>query len=241
MFQKLNNLKGFAQSAHSIASISRNTWRRNECRGFTLLELMITLVIAATLLAVAVPSIQEFLQKNRIESEKQNIVQMLQTTRNLAMTTNRHAYLCRSGIKTVDLNNVRCATGSVEALDWNQFLMVYSRRPNSPVVPPNNSFGNQRLQRIEGDRGLRQEMLKASSEKPNDTITITANRPDLVIRFNPDGTIENNTPFRIALCRNDGNESRYGAMIEISASGQIRSSALNPDDPDRNCAPSTNI
>lgn len=218
--------------------------RVRRCKGFTLIELLITIMVAAVLLAVAVPSIEEFLQKNKLENEKQRIVQMLQTTRNLAMTTNRHAYLCRSRVKTVGTNNVRCVIGNVDELDWNHHLMVYSRRPNVAIVPPNVRFRNQRIQRLEGDEDSRLPMMRASAEKPSDNLTITSNRNDFVIRFNPDGSVENATPFRIAICRDDGQggeESRYGSIIEISASGQIRSSVLNPDDPDRDCTPTNNI
>jgi len=83
-------------------------------------------------------------------------------------------------------------------------------------------------------------MLASASEVPNANIVITANQNDFVIRFNSDGTMENNAPFRLAICE-QGDNAQFGRIIEIGALGQIRSTRINVDDDDRDCTPTVNI
>ena len=48
-------------------------WHRAVAPGFTLIELMITLVILAVLLAIAVPSMREFVARKRVEGVAQEL------------------------------------------------------------------------------------------------------------------------------------------------------------------------
>lgn len=64
--------------------------------GFTLLELMITVSVAAILLAVGIPGLQEFVRNNRRAAEINNLISTLQIARSEAVARNQRIGVCPS-------------------------------------------------------------------------------------------------------------------------------------------------
>ncbi len=62
--------------------------------GFTILELMITIAIAGILSAIALPSLNEFTVKMRVDNEIREVQRLLLTTRNAAINSGSDAFLC---------------------------------------------------------------------------------------------------------------------------------------------------
>jgi len=71
-------------------------------KGYTLLELMVTMVIAAILLGVAVPNFISFVKNNRILAETNGLMTVIKTARSEAMTRRVNITICRSS------DNVNC-------------------------------------------------------------------------------------------------------------------------------------
>lgn len=65
-------------------------------RGFTLIELMITLIIAAVVLAFGVPSFESFIRKGRLTSETNNLIADLQFARSEAIKRGIRVTVCHS-------------------------------------------------------------------------------------------------------------------------------------------------
>lgn len=65
-------------------------------RGFTLIELLVTLSIAAILLTVAVPNFIAFVQNNRMASQANDFVTMLNYARSEAVKRNQRVTVCSS-------------------------------------------------------------------------------------------------------------------------------------------------
>ena len=82
--------------------------------GFTLVELMVTLAVAAILMALAVPSFTSVINGNRLTSTANELVSSLQLARSEALRRNTQVRVCRS------LNGTSCAgTGQ-----WDRWITL---------------------------------------------------------------------------------------------------------------------
>lgn len=95
-------------------------------KGFTLVELMITVVIAAILLGVAVPGFVELLERNRMQSAASGVYTSLMLARSEALKRNTSVVICRR-----DPATGMCATSGTTG-DWKQGWVVH------PAADPND-------------------------------------------------------------------------------------------------------
>jgi len=95
----------------SITPKSRKTMRHS--RGFTLIELMVTLSILASLLAIAAPSFQGTIQSNRTQTITTDLTTALQLARSEAVKRGVKVDVCRR-------NGEVCAN----AADWGNGWLV---------------------------------------------------------------------------------------------------------------------
>jgi len=63
-------------------------------KGYTLVEMMMTMVIAAVLLGVGIPGLQTFIKNNRILATTNNLMTALKTARSEAMTQRLNVVVC---------------------------------------------------------------------------------------------------------------------------------------------------
>jgi type IV fimbrial biogenesis protein FimT len=97
-------------------------------RGFTLIELMITLFIVSILLTVGVPSLKSFMKSNRLIASSNDLVSALHVARSEAIKLNKRVTVCSSSdgkncanskkwqqgwIVFVDANDDRTSTGNI--------------------------------------------------------------------------------------------------------------------------------
>ncbi|MCU7938915.1 MAG: GspH/FimT family pseudopilin [gamma proteobacterium symbiont of Bathyaustriella thionipta] len=91
-------------------------------KGFTLIELMITLAVAAILLTVAVPMFTETLRKNRLSAQASNMFTALNVARSEAIKMGTDVTVCST------INQVICGG----AVDWSTGWMVRQGAPGGP-------------------------------------------------------------------------------------------------------------
>lgn len=80
--------------------------------GFTMVELLITMAVLAVVLALAVPSFQGIMNRNRLTASANELVSALQTARMEAVRRNKRVALCPS-----------TDGGSCGGSDWSRILV----------------------------------------------------------------------------------------------------------------------
>ena len=83
--------------------------------GFTLIELIVTLVLAAIVLTVAVPSFQDSIRNNRRATQANDLISALNLARSEAITRAQLVTICRSS------NQASCAAGA----NWEDGWIVF--------------------------------------------------------------------------------------------------------------------
>lgn len=137
-------------------------------RGFTLLELLVTLAVAVVLLTIAVPSYRSMITRNSLAANVNDLVGALNYARTEAAGRGTTVYICSS----VDQEN--CRTNNPDV--WSDGWVVYAPDPDTTTTTPND---NNRL-RVHGPTGSGFEL--------------TANR-DEALSFNADGFANNFRSF----------------------------------------------
>lgn len=93
-----------------------NTNTRARSRGFTIMEVMFTVSIAAVLMAVAVPSFRSLMANNRLASQATELVAAVNFARSEAISRNTTVTLCRANLES----STNCAASVGE---WDFFIV----------------------------------------------------------------------------------------------------------------------
>lgn len=168
-------------------------------RAFTLTELMVTVAVAAILLAVAVPSFRVFIQNAQVNTTADGFLSAIQQARSEAITRGDAVLLCR----TADPDSNDCGTSG--ANDWSGGWLMYVVRNFAGEVNFDNTNANHELI----GRG------SVSAEG----VTITSDtQGNNWLTYAPDGTLAEDDAVAYAVCDDRGvNE---GQLIVIPMIGR---------------------
>ncbi len=95
-----------------------------KCKGFTFIELMVSIAILSILAAIVLPNFTSYLAKTRVDSEISQLHRLLLTARNSAINFDQNVILC-----PLDQNN-HCIT------DWQGELSVFIDVNDNDIFEP---------------------------------------------------------------------------------------------------------
>lgn len=175
-------------------------------RGFTLIEIMVTIAIVAILSAIALPSMNNFIVKMRVDNEISEMQRLLLTARNMAINTGKNTTVCP------------LVGGNCNA-NWQGQISVFTNSANT--LANGNSFAGT------------DELVKVKEAiKVGDKLQFT----DTSVIYTPNGRLLTpiiNRTFRY--CPKDEADSSRGIDISVSGRSYTSSDIDNDGkDEDRN-------
>jgi len=187
-----NNVGTFARSFSSF----------NKKQGFSLIELMVAIAVVAILSTIALPSMNSFLVKMRVDNEISEMQRLLLTARNMAINTGKNTTVCPLVANACTAN-------------WEGDISVFTNDANT--LANGNAFAG-------GD-----ELIKVKEAiKTGDKLQFA----DASVIYTPDGRLLTPTVARtFSYCpKGEANSSR-GIDISISGRSYT-SSDTDSDDKD---------
>jgi type IV fimbrial biogenesis protein FimT len=101
----------------------------NRIRGFTIIELLVTMMVLGIIVAIAAPSFSELMRRVRIDGNTSKFVNAINFARSEAATRGSNVTLCR----TTDL-----ATCDATGNDWSGGWLVFEDRDADSVFEDDN-------------------------------------------------------------------------------------------------------
>ncbi len=80
--------------SRNLESLSERGWKSTQCGGFTLIELMVTITLVAIVMGIGVPSYQDFVVRNRIQTQASEIRSSLAMARVEAIRRGLRVRVC---------------------------------------------------------------------------------------------------------------------------------------------------
>ncbi|MFZ4792098.1 MAG: GspH/FimT family pseudopilin [Candidatus Competibacteraceae bacterium] len=173
--------------------------------GFTLLELIITMAIAAILMTVAIPSFNETIRSNRILTQTNELVTALNLTRSEAIKRGVPVTICKASYpSTATTPPTACSTSA----SWNDGWIIYA--------DPGTNDGT--VKTSEGDQILRVKEAMATGFNLG-----TGSNFQNWIAYLPTGSSKGNGGLAngtFTLCFNSNTST--GRTIVVNPAGRIR-------------------
>lgn len=169
--------------------------------GFTIIELLIVVLVAAVLAAIGGPAMSNFIQNNRLQSKTHAVMSDLLRARGEAVTRKKSVVMCRSA--NSDAATPTCG-GSAQ--NWGSGGYI-------TFVDEDASFNFN-----VGDLLLRR------GAKATDGVTLMTNgTADQDIRYSPDGSLnEGGGTVQLAVCDNRPEADGFGRRIDVPPHGRPR-------------------
>ncbi len=181
---------------------------RSHQRGFSLLELMITLSVAAILLVIAVPSFRDLMHRNQVSAASNELLASVAYARTEAITRGQLVSMCPS----TD-NGATCAGGTTFESGW----IVYTYPAGAASVGKDYDSAKSILLRTTTARAGVSVRAKSST----------------VITFGQQGQLKPTTPLVFATCYRGSSTSVGestatvpGTQLDVNGSGSVTSKPL---------------
>ena len=178
---------------------------RSRQGGLTIIELMITLVVAAVLISLAVPNFRLLLQNNRITGATNDFLAVVNLARAEAVKRGATVLVCRTDDPQAAPPDCQRANSAVHDGNWSNGYLIYALPTNTIAA--------------EGDYVDGTDVLVRLGEGTADGVRITSNTAgNQWLGFSPNGLLFESGEARFAVC-DDRNESA-GRLIRVPLTGR---------------------
>ncbi len=174
-------------------------------KGFTLVELMITITLVALFLTLAMPSFQDFILNNRLSTQANDILADLALARSEAIRRAANVTICKSANPTAA--SPSCDTN--RSSSWTNGWVVFVDRGTLGTIELSGTAPDEILR---ARTGVSPNSLLGDSS-PGDPVRVT---------FSPSGLTQNLGPGETQLRLCDSRGSAYGRAIVINQAGRVR-------------------
>lgn len=100
-------------------------WRRGA--GFTLVELLVTISVAALVMSIAIPALKTLVATNKIATEANRIVAGFNYARTEAVRRNQPVYVCSASLNANTMAISACLNQQVSSqYDWGYGQLIYA-------------------------------------------------------------------------------------------------------------------
>ncbi len=111
--------------------------------GFTLIELMVTLLVFAIILTIAIPSFHTIILNNRLNTSSDSVVSALNYARSTALYTNNTVLFCPFNSANSTTCGTNWSTGWIivtqPAIGTSVLIKSQENSPNGPTITANNN------------------------------------------------------------------------------------------------------
>ena len=179
-------------------------------RGFTLVELMVSIGVVAIVSAIALPNLNEFLVKMRVDNEINEMQKLLLTARNIAINTGKVTTVCPlSGAGA-------CTT------NWQNEISVFTNSANN-LANGNTYTGPTSTLDVDGNTiiTINDELVKIKEPiRQGDVIQFA---PSSIIYMPSGQLLTPNVATLFSYC--PSNNTNYSRGIDITISGRSNASS----------------
>ncbi len=169
----------------------------NNYRGFSLIELMITLAVIVVLLTVGVPTFNTFIKNNRLKTATNNLVTALNLARSEAIKRGLRVSVCKSA------DGATCAAAN----GWDQGWIVFTDQNDNAAY----NSGSETLLRVFS--GLSPALTLTGNGQVVNYISYIANGQSQLVS----GALQLG---KLSLC--DDRSGNVGRDLVLSSTGRVR-------------------
>jgi type IV fimbrial biogenesis protein FimT len=189
-----------ASSDPSPADEARREGSLRRMAGFTIVELMVVLTVAAVVMAAAAPSLKVFLQNNRLQDHTLRIANDVNLARSEAVKRRSPVVLCRSANPTA---STPTCSGNTQV--WTTGWLIFAD------LNSNSTY-----------EAASDQLLKIGEAIDDPELTVRTNATsNRNLEYNPDGsTNESGGTARFAVCDDRGGAT--GRQINVPPHGRLR-------------------
>ncbi|MDO4878152.1 MAG: GspH/FimT family pseudopilin [Neisseria sp.] len=96
---------------------------KSKHKGFTLIELMVVIAIAAIMMAIAIPNFSEWIARRRVAAAAEQVANLMRVARAEAVRLNKPVYVCPAKIRKDGKHNL---SGSCKASDAGSGFVAWA-------------------------------------------------------------------------------------------------------------------